>query len=237
MSLFSYIKVGTTWDYPLEKINENTSDEIKKIVSYRECALKKVKDGKWTEDEYKSFSKVIRKANLGRIIYFNNIIETLLNMDEEDIKCELDNLSNKEFYPIDSLYDSIPHMLANTIVLIDSKLLYMSGLAITEEEINEKDSIEFHEALLNDLDNDTSDYSILFKEVYNEYVNNTFVNEELKEVLLNYYDTVKALKRKKIFSKIRLLYEDKVKKSSIRVYEVVSKRKTLDRRAKKKYEL
>ena len=71
-------RVGKFWDYPIEKVNDNTFIEIRIIVAYREKALNKVRTNEWTEEEYNHFATALKKVIIKRFVEFIEIADYLL---------------------------------------------------------------------------------------------------------------------------------------------------------------
>ena len=115
-------KVGKFWDYPIDSINDETIEEIKIIVSFREKALDKVQSGEWTEVDYKNFAGVIKKTTVNRFMEFIEIENMFLTLSKEEVLLELLNLLNKGILLPNPNNNTFGQMLASTIIEIQARL-------------------------------------------------------------------------------------------------------------------
>lgn len=231
-------KVTGFWNYPIEKVNNETQDEIKMIVEFRERSLNKVKIGEWTEEEYKHFSSVIKTITINKFIELFDIADMLLELPREESKKEILHLTGHAFFNHSEDGKSDIHKLAFLISDLQAKLFSISNLPLTEEEKNNNQSvdkkIEVLEEILSEIKDDDSDYTKLFKETFNLWVLETFENEELKKVLLKQEEKLITIKTKNINNALKRIYCDKNKRIINTSYQYQAALKTSDKKALKR---
>lgn len=184
-------KVGTFWEYPIEKINEKTPEEIKIIINFKEFLLSKVQNNEWTSEEYDHFSRAVRSFGIRKFIDFVDVAYLLVNLNKQESEKIVSDLGSDHIFFTSINNKSKIHDLAEVVNFIQSKLLSFTKICLTTEEKEIKsysleERIEIYESLLAQIQNPESDYLKMLKDVYKSWIEKSFCNQNLREVLLNY---------------------------------------------------
>lgn len=181
------LRIGKNWDLTDEQITDKTPAETKLIISYKNKFLSKVNTGEWTEDEYKKFSSGIKKMYIEAFINFIDIFDCFLELTKEEVLDEINNLIEKGLIKNDT--DVNIGFLSNAIVEICSRILSISYVCLNEDEkkanLTHKQHVELYSLVLEQLNNQDSDYVNLLISIFEEWTNKYISNEKLKTVILN----------------------------------------------------
>jgi len=204
-------KVGTYWEYSIEKINEQTPEEIKIIVGFRELLLNKVKNNEWTSEEYNHFSGTVRSFKIRRFTDFVEVAYLLVNLNKKESEKIVSDLASDNIFFTNINNKLKIRDLAEVVNFIQSKVFSFTRICLTKEEneINSyslEERIEICENLLIQIQNQESNYINTLKEVYRSWVEKNFYNEKLKQVLLNYEEKIIIKKENYVKEDIRRGY-------------------------------
>lgn len=212
MVISNEVRIGRFWDYPVEKVNDQTPEEIKAIIRIREMVLDKVNNGQLKEEEYKHFCAVIKKVAIKRFVEFIDVADVFLSLSKEDIYVELLFLLNKGVIQPKADIKSVGEMIIYTILEIQIRLFSISNIALNEEEkyrsidktIDER--IEFYEQTLLQAQNLESEYVVLLKDLFRTWVNENLKNEILKAAVLNQETKIIKMKGQNLRETLKKLY-------------------------------
>lgn len=211
-------KVGKYWEYTEDQALIENNKIALGIVEFRKKAENKVLIGEWTEEEYKKFSNTIKRIIANKFYEFIDIAVALLETTKEEIVflSQTNFISNKT-------NASSAEKLANLIYTIQIKLFSISNYNLTEPEKSIIDSldekIKLYEDIIIQIQDPTSEYYKLYEEFYKEWVNKTFNDENIKNLLLSQQVKIIKRKQKNINSYLRKLYFEKHLKEEGRKYD------------------
>ncbi len=215
-------KVGKYWEYTEDQALIENNKIALGIVEFRKKAENKVLIGEWTEEEYKKFSNTIKRIIANKFYEFIDIAVALLETTKEEIKEEIVFLSQTNFIS-NKTNASSAEKLANLIYTIQIKLFSISNYNLTEPEKSIIDSldekIKLYEDIIIQIQDPTSEYYKLYEEFYKEWVNKTFNDENIKNLLLSQQVKIIKRKQKNINSYLRKLYFEKHLKEEGRKYD------------------
>ena len=225
------VRIGNFWDYPIEFVNEKTNPGLIKLILCREKIWRKVENNEWTEADYDSFSKIIKKTHLDIFVNFFDIVDFFINLDKEELIKVVENLINNDVIRDINLDESIICITANVIIKLQAKIMSIVLLSLSEEAKKSEDLIKVYEDLLIDLDNPNSEHQIIFNSAFSDYINSNVQNNELKEIILNYSQKIPELKKMKIHNRLKGLYVKRAKTTPIYKYVLNNSIDTNDRKA------
>lgn len=198
-------KVGRYWNYSKEKIDSNTSSEIKMVCEYQDCLLKKRNE--WTEKGYCDFSSIIKQAKFSDFVNCITFHSEILNLSKKEIRAEMINLFHKGILLPNPKIDSIYSMIAIMSLEIQRRVLQFSTYAVFKCGIDSNGSIEKrieeYQQLLEELQNVDSNYSQFIIASFRGWVNQTFQSTSLRDSILSMQDYVLMNNIKSVRQKIK----------------------------------
>lgn len=181
MNISSSKRVGSIWNYPLEKINGDTSPDIRKVVSFREKLLSMV-DSLITKDEYDEMIKIICKISASKFINTIDIFYLIFDVPGPNLLSEVDNLVAIELLDKDILTKTDIIKVTSLMIEIQNRLLYTARNFFTEISKSENE-VEYIENMLEQLKESNSDYVKTLEDAYNSWIDNTFTDIKVKRFL------------------------------------------------------
>ena len=180
-------RVSVFWSYPKEKTDNDTSNNIKTIVSFREKLLSMVHKKLLTMDDYNDMKRVFCKASVGKFFNCIFVTEIMFLMKEEDILHEIANLIENGFLSDNITKKSKASQIANLIVEIQGRIFALAYNSLYSLIPSGEDKISYLKKL-SDYSNKYINEDTLI-EFYNEWVNKSFKDEQLKIFLLDNHES------------------------------------------------
>lgn len=180
-------RVSVFWSYPKEKIDNDTSNSIKTIVSFREKLLSMVHKKLLTMDDYNDMKRVFCKASVGKFFNCIFVAEIMFLMKEEDILHEIANLIENGFLSDNITKKSKASQIANLIVEIQGRIFALAYNSLYSLIPSGEDKISYLKKLSDYSDKCINEDTLI--EFYNEWVNKSFKDEQLKIFLLDNHES------------------------------------------------
>lgn len=201
-------KVGKYWDYPKDKIGDDTPIEIRSIREYQDYLLMKKRE--WTEDDYRAFSSMIKQFRLSDFVNFITLHKEILNLSLEEMLAEINNLSEKKILLLKPENGSEYSMIAIMAVEIQRRVKQFSTYTIFKCGVDPNGSIEKkiagYQQVLEELQSTDSHYRQFILSFFNEWVNQTFQSNSLKKSILTMQDYILTANIKYLRKRIKKEY-------------------------------
>lgn len=188
MLVFDETRVVKFWDNEvlLEKNLDN--DAAKKILSFKKKCFEKIEAGELNIDEYHEIEMFVKKMLVNRFVDLYDIVMLYLDLSNEECRAEIEHLSNLEFIKYNVKSNAFYELMMSSIFELQSRILSLGSVKVTEEEINlpedVEEEIEVYNDLMQQLKNPESDYVNLLKEVYRDFITTSVKNADLREKML-----------------------------------------------------
>lgn len=241
-----FIKVGKYWDYPMEKIEENTLLEIKMIRDFQNQLLNKIKLENWSNEEYKAFATKIKQVRIYEFIDCIEIYKAVISLSLKDSLAEIKNLINKENTFMINMEDvldesnqqSLYYALGELGIHLSRRVLQFSSIIIGKEkpsyQNNLEDQIMIYQSILEELQIKDSYHRQQLESKFSDWVNSTIENDLLRKSILSMKDYIVE---KNILGIKQVLAEKKKSlarfKDEGRKYDILRAQKYLTDKAKK----
>ena len=180
-----YIKpnviVYSFWNYSLEKIDDNTSPDIKKVVDLREKILSMV-DTLITEEEYSEMKKIICRTTASKFINTIDIFNLMFDVPSTCLLSEVDHLVTLGFLNENIL--TKPDIVKITYLMLEvqNRLLHTARNFFATASKSENE-VEYIENMLEQLKKENSDYIKILEDVYHSWIDNTFTDDRVKKFM------------------------------------------------------
>lgn len=222
-------KVGKFWDETKYLENNIDVELAQKILSLRQKCLDKVTKKEWTLEEYKQFSKVIRKMMIDRFLTFYNLANLYLDLSIEECHTEINYLNQSGLINPSVSSNSFHELMAKSIYDFNGKILSLTNIILTEEEkrdrlLDNEHKIMAYKDILAQLKDPNSYYTNTLKEIFREIVETAVQNPKLKSNILNMESQIISCRIKNIRSIIEHLNcQLETKKTTITNYKYIGR--------------